>query len=447
MKIKKFEGKEMSEILWTIKQELGPDAVILSTREIHRTVKKHKSGFLSLPVIEVTAATESPEPLKKTVQKKTVPFKNTLEQAVQTDIYRELQEIKTSLASLSKPEPKDTSPPLTLKSSPKKGHSKLSHERWPDMKVMTKTLLGKRPAESLHETWLEMKVILKSMTEMRRSNTISSKNKTLSRLYKQLQEIGVDKKTSMYLLKTVKGRLSPEELYEPERVKRSVSEVIEGLIKRTDPFVVDEEPACSGAKVVALIGPTGVGKTTTVAKLGIARKEKHQTVTLVSLDDTEGLGGAVLKQYADRYGLSNVRISSCGGLRKFVLEKKKGELILIDTAGRCHLDSADVLALKGLMSINIPFETHLAISANTKGSDINDMVDRFSAIPIDALLFTKMDETQAYGPIFSAMGRKRKPVSYFTTGRRIPEDIEQATPKYFTDLMVSSIAYANTLIS
>ncbi|MFQ5780484.1 MAG: flagellar biosynthesis protein FlhF, partial [Nitrospiria bacterium] len=64
-------------------------------------------------------------------------------------------------------------------------------------------------------------------------------------------------------------------------------------------------------------------------------------------------------------------------------------------------------------------------------------IDRFSVIPIDALLFTKIDETRTYGPLFTVMGRKKKPISYLTMGQRVPEDIEVATPKRFAELVLN----------
>ncbi len=411
MKIRKFEGQQMTEVLQEIKSVLGPDAVILSTREISRRQKVKGGGFLTMPIIEVTAAIEVRETALRPPVKKTPVFERALEAAVQGDIYKELQSIKDAVADISA----NTAEPLAL----------------PETKQKTV------PIAEMHETWLEMKIMLKSMTEMRRQDSLFSKNSTLSALFEQLILSGVDTETAQHLVQSVEESLSEEDVWKPERVQHSIYDVIQRLTQVTGPFALRDDPTLKGPKVVALIGPTGVGKTTTAAKLGVTRLKRKQAVTLVSLDETESGGGDILIQHGDRYHIPTLKITSWKRLKQFVSGRKKGELILLDTAGRSHLKSKEILLLKQLMSVGFPLETHLVLSANTKGSDLSDMIDRFSIIPIYSLLFTKIDETLTYGPLFSTMGRKRKPLSYLTTGRRIPDDLELVTPKGFTDLILS----------
>ncbi len=411
MKIRKFEGQRMTEVLQEIKSVLGPDAVILSTREISRRQKVRGGGFLTMPIIEVTAAIEVPEPIATSSVKKAPVFEGALQAAVQGDIYKELQSIKDAVADIS-------ASAAASESIPKQ-----------EQKLV--------PTAEIYETWLEMKIMLKSMTEMRREDPLFSKNKTLGALFEQLILSGVDTETAQHLVKAVTESLSQEDIWKPERVQHSIYDVIQGLTQVTGPFALQEYSGLKGPKVIALIGPTGVGKTTTAAKLGVSRLKRKQAVTLVSLDETESGGGEILIQHADRHHIPALKITSWDRLKQFVSGRKKGELILLDTAGRSHLRSKEIVLLKRLMSVGFPLETHLVLSANTKGSDLSDMIDQFSVIPIYSLLFTKLDETLTYGPLFSTMGRKRKPLSYLTTGRCIPDDIELATPKRFTDLVLS----------
>lgn len=400
----------MTEVLQAIKGEMGPDAVILTTKEITRRRVTKGGRLVSVPVVEVTAAIEVPMPIQKPKTEKPKAFEKALDRAVQGDIYQELQSIKDALAGLS------PSAPAVA----------------PEKKSV--------PLEQMHETWLEMKIMLKSLTEMRREDPIFSKNKTLSALFEQLLLSGVDTETAEHLVKAVKASLSQEDIWKPARVQDSIHDVIARMVKVTGPFALQDDTRQKGPKVVALIGPTGVGKTTTAAKLGVSRLKQQQAVTLVSLDETESGAGDVLIQHADRHNIPALKITSWDRLKQFVARRKKGELILLDTAGRSHLKSTEILLLKRLMSVGFPLETHLVLSANTKGSDLSDMIDQFSVIPIDSLLFTKIDETKTYGPLFSTMGRKRKPLSYLTTGRRVPDDIELATVKGFTNLILSSSA-------
>ena len=424
MKIKKFEGSSMSEVFATVKAELGPDALIIETREVKKRRATQQGGFIMVSMIEMTAAVEPPEPIKKPVPEKSTEFEMVLEEAVQGDIYKELQQIKDSLASLAKvPQAPELSQADVARVLAARGAQGLSNET--------------PPLHEIHETWLEMKVMLKSLTEMQRENSVFSKNETLSHLFEQLVLSGVDTETAQHLVRAVKESLSQEDVWKPSRVQDSIHEVIQGLIKVTGPFIDDEDTTHNGPKVVALIGPTGAGKTTTAAKLGVSQRKEEKEVTLISLDDTESGGGDALIQYANQHGIPALKVASWDKLKKVVSQRKKGELVLLDTAGRSHLKSQEIGLLKALTSVGIPLKTHLVLSANTKGSDLSDMIDRFSVIPIDSLLFTKIDETLTYGPLFSVMGRKRKPISYFTTGRRVPEDIELATAKRFTDLVLT----------
>ncbi|MEC4677394.1 MAG: hypothetical protein VST69_01390, partial [Nitrospirota bacterium] len=242
MKIRKFEGQKMTEVLQEIKSVLGPDAVILSTREISRRRKVRGGGFLTMPIIEVTAAIEVAETAVRPPVKKTPVFERALEAAVQGDIYKELQSIKDAVADISA----NTAEPPAL----------------PEMNQKTV------PIAEIHETWLEMKIMLKSMTEMRRQDPLFSKNSTLGALFEQLILSGVDTETAQHLVQAVEESLSQEDVWKPERVQHSIYDVIQRLTQVTGPFALGDNTTLKGPKVVALIGPTGVGKTTTAAKLG-----------------------------------------------------------------------------------------------------------------------------------------------------------------------------------
>jgi len=428
MQIKKFKGDQMAEILRRIQREMGAEAVILTTTE-HMVGKK---GRARSKMIEVTAAidmspplnlnpkptvqpfdlkpiavTSSKPPQKEHVSQVTEAFDTALEGAVQSDIYKELQTITGRLSEL-KPVKTDVKP---LSPSPK-----------------------------LHETWLEMKVMLKALTDSRQEDPLFSNNETFVKLFKNLITCGIDPETARHLCRGVKTHLSPEEMWEPVRVQQSLWELVEGLVQVTGGIEAEDsignEPLGKMPTVIALVGPTGVGKTSTIAKLGAELIKKGKRVTVLALNDAGETDGGRLMRYADYLGIPAFKVSSYERLRAFISLRKGDETVLVDTAGRSHLNCEEVANLKGLSTTIRSIKTHLVLSANTRGSDMNDMIDRFSVIPIDSLLFTKIDETDCYGTLFSAMGRKRKPVSYLTTGRRVPDNIEVATVKRFTALVL-----------
>ncbi len=396
MQIRKFKGLEMSEILHRIRKELGPDAVILTTREM---VSRKRNAP---PSIEVTAAIDS-QTVETTQNEGSKPFENQLARVIENDIYKELQTIKGGLEALRQAE---------------KGPVEV-------------------PAQKIHETWLEMKIMLKALTEARQEAPLLPGNQSLLTLYQKLRSCGIDSETASTLCKGVMAELSLEDLWEPEQVQRSLKGIIEDLVKVTGGLErVDSPSERKGARTLALVGPTGVGKTTTIAKLGADQMKQNRPVTLVSFDHEGMKDGEKLMRFGDLLGIPAISVASSDRLRTILSNRRSDELILIDTGGRSHFDQKGLARLKGLTAGLDLLETHLVLSANTKASDLGDMIDRFSIFPIDALVFTKIDETSTYGALFLAMGKKRKPISYLTTGQQVPDDIEVATSKRFADLVL-----------
>jgi flagellar biosynthesis protein FlhF len=254
---------------------------------------------------------------------------------------------------------------------------------------------------------------------------------TLASIFHRLVANGVDQTIASDLLQTMKRKLGPEDLWKEDFVENYLKEMIKGMAQAA---VAMERPK-KGGKVVALIGPTGVGKTTTVAKLAAHHFRKKGKVTLATLDTYRVGAVEQLKIYAKMIG-APLAVSE-GPLREAVLRRQEGELILIDTAGRSHLNAADLEDLSVLGRIDAPVETHLVLSSNTRERDLEEIIDRFSAVPIHYFLFTKTDETRNHGSLLTAMRKKGKPLSYLTTGQRVPEDIEIATPKRIADLVLN----------
>lgn len=398
MQIRKFKGQGMSGILRTIKEELGPDAVILSTKEIG----KGSVGSNSPSVIEVTAATDPAHAIQNGNDKAPL-FENQLERVLQGDIYEELKSIKGSLASLLGPD--------------------RSEEDVPSNKI--------------YEMWLEMKVMLKALKETRQEAPLFSTNRAMFHLFQNLIASGMDSETAKDLCGGVKTHLSPEALFEPGQIGQCLKELLESLVQVKGDFETDVMARHAGEpKVIVLVGPTGVGKTTTLAKLGANEMKKEKKVTLVSFESEEDGEEERLMHFAHRIGIPALKVGSRDRLAQVIARRSSDERILVDTLGCSHFDQKRLAQLKGLTEAIDPIEMHLVLSASTKENDMSDMIDRFSTIPIDALLFSKIDETNTYGPLFSAMGRKRKPISYLTTGRQIPDDIEMATPKRFAELIL-----------
>ena len=190
-------------------------------------------------------------------------------------------------------------------------------------------------------------------------------------------------------------------------------------------------------KVAALIGPTGVGKTTTVAKLAanFALKEKFR-VALVTADTYRIAAVEQLKTYADLIGIPIEVVYTPQELRSALYRHQDKQLVLIDTAGRSPANQPQMAELEALLAVDDNIEKHLVLSATTKFTDCLQAVQRFQPSKPQKYLFTKLDEASNLGTIFNLTFHAPKTMSYITTGQNVPDDIELADSNRLTTLML-----------
>jgi flagellar biosynthesis protein FlhF len=178
------------------------------------------------------------------------------------------------------------------------------------------------------------------------------------------------------------------------------------------------------SKTVVFIGPTGVGKTTTIAKIAaLYNHNLPSSVGLITLDDQRIGGMSQLATFARIIGIPVKAAASPAALRRAIQKLAQKRLILVDTGGANPHDQEQIDRLDTLlMAIEQP-RIHLVVSTTTKSSDLNIIVDAFKKLPVQDLLFTKVDESTTQGNILSQSLRSGLPLSYYTDGRDIPEDI------------------------
>jgi flagellar biosynthesis protein FlhF len=201
-------------------------------------------------------------------------------------------------------------------------------------------------------------------------------------------------------------------------------------------------PHLDGPKMWAFVGPTGVGKTTTLAKLAAHFSLRvTKKITLVTID-TYRIGAIEqLKTYGRLLRLPVEVATSREELKKIIDHHIHQDLLLIDTMGRSPNQESQIEELKDFLTVHPRIENHLLLSATTKDGDLDHVVQRFNLLPLKSYLFTKIDETKEYAPLLNQLLRDKKPLSYLTNGQNVPEDIELATKIKVANLVLDQIEW------
>jgi flagellar biosynthesis protein FlhF len=192
-----------------------------------------------------------------------------------------------------------------------------------------------------------------------------------------------------------------------------------------------------GGRKVMLIGPTGVGKTTTIAKLTAIQALQEQRKVLLLTSDTYRI--AAVDQLQTYAKILDVPIEVIYEVENFVNISGKyadSELILLDTAGRGQKDRKNLDTCEILYDAFKPDAVHLVLAANMKYRDMRNIIERMAVVPISHVIFTKIDETVSYGALFNVMKLMNRPLSFLTTGQNVPKDIEVASGERFVDLLL-----------
>ncbi len=209
--------------------------------------------------------------------------------------------------------------------------------------------------------------------------------------------------------------------------------------------VAGEFLGCCGAiqltpgrrRVVALVGPTGVGKTTTIAKLAANfRLRDRMKVAFITVDTFRTAAVEQLRTYAELIGMPMQVVSSSREMRSAVDEFAEMDLVLIDTAGRSPRDDLKIQELRSFLQAAQTDEVHLVLSLTGSRRSLSLAAETFRRVQPTAVILTKLDEAPAAGTLLSASRRADLPVSYWTTGQNVPDDIEAARADRAADWLV-----------
>lgn len=383
MVIKKYIVSNMNEALTMIRSELGKNAVIITQRKVR---KEGVLGIFKPKLIEVTAAVENSKIVKNT----NLDEKKDMENSINS--IKKLMEEKLSNKSIEDKKLNNTIDNNKVIENINESNNeevvKLRHEISDIKEILNKTLIKTEKIDYLHELLKELDI------------------------YEQFYDEFKEK------IKNINDK---------EEVRNSLREIIDKEI------IIDTEEL--KGKIV-LVGPTGVGKTTTIAKLAgkLALKEGKK-VGLITVD-TYRIGAVdQLKTYAEIMDIDFKVVLNNKEMVEAVQAMKDLDVILIDSTGRSSKNIMQIKELKNLIGKAEVDSTFLVISGTTKNKDLKNIIEGYKGLEYNKIIITKLDETTSYGNIYNLQKLSGKPIRYLTVGQNVPDDIIDAKKEKVLDLL------------
>ena len=381
MQIKRFEAKDMTTALRLIKNELGPDAVILSARSLKKENKI--IGLIKSVGVEVTAAVDGYH----------LPAEfNPALNAGALNSYRHNE-------------------PISL-GTPRKRHFRQS--------------AGSR---------------IKTLYDRKRTHQPANRARLggddlLADVFQHLLSQEVKRDIANDIIDALTAKYQGGERFDtPGRIISSISNILK---QKRNGAEAQFRPK-SGCQVVAVVGPTGVGKTTTVAKLAARHAiERHKNVALISLDSDRVGGTGDLKVYAKAIGIPVKAAATSSAFKATVNEFRKFDMVLVDTSGFNPQKQGQVDDLKACLGGIDAIEIHLALSTIAKESDLLNTLRCLNTLDVQYLIFTKLDESCTYGNLINVLMRHRLPLSFVTNGRQVPNAIETGSMDQIVEHLLGS---------
>lgn len=425
MQVKVFEAPDMASGLKMVRKELGPDALILSTR----TVKNGRLGILGKQHLEITAAIDNQIESKDNDRNPDHP------DHLSHKTYNKSKEIQNftaeTLISDNAKTDKSSGQPLNYVHNSKAdpaAETELRRE-FDELKGLVKSLAGELSRIHTNEPAAAAPV----------ANPIQSLEQKLfsSRSNAAVEDIllsqGINPETSRIISTFANEQLSDTERDNPESLFPFLHSTIADILPVEPPDFMDN----SAQKRIALVGPTGVGKTTTLAKLAAKFiSTVSKSVALITIDTYRIAAVEQLKVYGEIMNLPVEVVITPDQLTDSLAKHSDKELVLIDTAGRSHLDSHSINDLQTFLYPDLDINNHLVLSATTRDSELLEAIYQFSSLNIHRTIFTKIDECSNLGVLLNTQVKNGSPISFITNGQRVPEDILELDNKYLAQMIV-----------
>ena len=453
MKIKTFNAGQLAEAIAEIKKELGEDALILSTKE----VEYHKEpNHPPTKGYEVVAAGDSSQVVPKEDflekwKQISTPAAIAARKAYYTPVTLPAPLAKPNPSPLLKPNPTKPIMPNIPSSFadpiehgvPKKSLQEKSNRARPSVPAVLRDVVH---SESNPESFttqsiktpdpiplevVELKRLIRWSAQSVVSSRFQSMDPDADALYMDLIANDMDESIAGKIVNEARKRC--EKNGHEISLDGSAREVFREMIK-----ILPIDERLQNRITAVFLGPTGVGKTTTIAKLASRFALELGCKTLLITLDTYRIGAAEqLRIYADLIGIPLLIANTIRDLDRHLREHTEADVILIDTVGRAHSRLFQLADLAEYVRGKDWIEKHLVLSLTTKPLDLREIVDAYEIFGINKLLFTKLDETITNGTAANELIRTQKPLAYLTNGQSVPQDLQIPTTASFAEFIIS----------
>ncbi|MCR2805029.1 flagellar biosynthesis protein FlhF [Paenibacillus soyae] len=407
MRVKRYVVNALPEAVSRIRTELGKDAVILDTKEIK------VGGFMGMfrkKKMEVIAAVETNSPK----QPDPAPRKATPEvHAVVEQILQTAQRGTSAGTAVMEPPAAAAPSPAAVEAQPPKSAERENKEQYilNEIRDLREYMIKLSKQQSLLHEMSEPMLQLKERLQQQ-----------------ELDEEWIEKLVEELLEKQKRENRS----FQKEEVWQQAKSIMAGWL---EPF--SNADISSEARIVHFVGPTGVGKTTTIAKLAADQTIKRgKKVGFITSDTYRIAAVDQLRTYANILNVPLEVVFSPSDLPKAYKGLAERDLIFMDTAGRNFRSELYVSEVISLLQSNEPNETILVLSLTGKTTDMSIIADRFTKYGIRKVLFTKLDETTVFGAILNLILKYQLQPTYLASGQTVPDDIERFRVSLYLDKLL-----------
>ncbi len=420
MHVKVFHAFTMQEAIQSIKAELGPDAVILSTKDVRQRGSVAK--WFGRPLIEVTAAIDRREtPTDAPMPAAASPAPQIHRDPSPDPSVVPVSRFQDTLRNVTHDGP---APKLT----PKRAAA-------PPGELLKGLRRATAGAPHLARVRDELRGLHQHLLEAYPEDAVAAPKNVpgpMTALYRDLVTRSLAVPTAVSFVQCLHDQLSGEARRDQTAIRAALRELMKREMAEGIPLMAAEDDR----KVGVFFGPSGSGKTTAIAKLASTLVSEGRTVALLSMDVYRSSAVEQLRKYATALELpfetAGTRQAAAEGLRRLC----DADVVLVDTGGRNIMETGLLSDIRWLTTLDHVVETHLVLPATTREEDLLATVRRCAEYSVRRLLFTKLDESTGVGSLLNVHKQTRIPFSYFSTGPGVPHDFEVAGADRLADLLL-----------